>query len=121
MHNFVCLNYVFQCIFAYTLTKVNTFRNHISLLSAIIVAFGITISSIHIHIDDYNLSETGQSVAQEEVHCYICGSVFKFTPDCDQTVDLKPISEPFLFKRSTESEKNSFFPFHDGRAPPFYV
>ena len=121
MHNFVCLNYVFQCIFAYTLTKVNTFRNHISLLSAIIVAFGITISSIHIHIDDHLFAETGQSISQDELHCFICGSVFKFNTDCDLITDAQPASEPFLFSTPTEKAISPFVPFYDGRAPPSFV
>ena len=121
MHNFVCLNYVFQCIFAYTLTKVNTFRNHISLLSAIIVAFGITISSIHIHIDDHHSAETDQSITQDELHCLICGSVFKFNADCDQISDAQPDSKPFLFSTPTEKVTTPSVLFYEGRAPPSLV
>ncbi|MCC5941490.1 MAG: hypothetical protein JJU37_08100 [Balneolaceae bacterium] len=99
----------------------NSFRTHISILSAIVVAFGITISSIHIHIDDHHSAETGQSITQDELHCLICGSVFKFNTDCDQISDAQPDSKPFLFSTPTEKATTPFVPFYDGRAPPFFV
>jgi len=97
---------------------VNKIKNHISIVSALVVAFGITISSIHIHIDDHLFAETGQSISQDELHCFICGSVFKFNPDSENAVDSAPQSETYFYVVSNGKESSSFVPSNNGRAPP---
>lgn len=102
----------------HTQIVVNKIKNHISIVSALVVAFGITISSIHIHIDDHLFAETGQIITQEEVHCFICGSIFKSVPDQSSYNYYNIHAEPSLIFLNDVNTSSAFAPKTLGRSPP---
>jgi hypothetical protein len=96
-------------------------KSYISLFYALLIACGTTLSAVHIHIDDFHGVETEHIVVQEEITCVICGSVFKFTPDCEPFRGIQEPPEPCLFSASPEQPASPSGVFYEGRAPPFLI
>jgi hypothetical protein len=97
---------------------VTSLNKYISLAFAFVIAFGMTVSSVHIHIDDFHDVETEHVLAEEELHCTICGAITKTdAPGCAETAVLLTAGLS-LVSAETKNPTLPFFRFQDGRAPP---
>jgi hypothetical protein len=90
----------------------------ISLLFAGILAFGVTVSATHMHLDDFSDVQTEHIVSADELFCAICGSLFKFTPDYQSAVLYQHSPDPYYFGAATESAIVPFSRYQQGRSPP---
>jgi len=93
---------------------------YISTLFAVIIAFGISVSSIHIHEIDVHDADTKHVWVQDEIHCVICGLVFKTTSDPGALSHYLDVSVMIHFTESTENARQPFEKFQEGRSPPIF-
>lgn len=98
---------------------VNTSKPYISLFFAAVLAFGVTLSSIHIHIDDFSDVQTEQILVENDIQCVICGSVFKFNPDHQVFTSNQDYPEIYFFSTPVQNVISPFDIFQEGRSPPF--
>jgi hypothetical protein len=103
----------------YTFEKLlNSLNKYISILFAGVLAFGVTVSATHMHLDDFSDTQTEHILVEDELFCVICGSLFKFTPDANAAVLHQQKPEASLSEVSTESAIPPFSRFQEGRSPP---
>jgi hypothetical protein len=94
---------------------------YISIVFAFIAAFGITVSSIHLHeLDEHDADTKHVWVAQDDIHCVICGSIFKTTPDHGTHSQYLADSDIIHFSDATEKAQQPFERFQEGRSPPLF-
>jgi len=98
----------------------NSSNTYLSFLFAGVLAFGITMSSIHMHLDDFSDVSTSQILVEEELFCAICGSVFKITPDASSAVLNYSKPDSFHFDTDIKSATQPFSRLQQGRSPPLY-
>ncbi|TVR17284.1 MAG: hypothetical protein EA391_05340 [Balneolaceae bacterium] len=96
----------------------NTFKEHISILTALFVAFGIITSSIHIHFDDHHHSETVHTITQEADPCIICVSVLKVSSNSSVSVHSEIFNEHFYPATQTGITSSDSVRLNNGRSPP---
>jgi hypothetical protein len=98
----------------------NSLKAYISLFFAIVLAFGMTLSAIHMHVDDFTDVQTEHILVEVEFQCNICGSLVKFTPDDQSFTFLQDSPEIYFFSSPVQSAISPFGIFQDGRAPPLF-
>ena len=92
---------------------------YISTVFAFIAAFGITVSSIHIHeLDTHDADTKHVLVVQDDLHCVICGSIFKTTSVHETHSQHLADSDIIHFFDATEKAQQPFEKFQEGRSPP---
>lgn len=96
------------------------YKNYISLFFAVTIAFGVTVSAVHVHFDDFQDVETEHALSEEELNCVICGSIFKFNSESENIAHYQEVPDTFYFFSITERANSPFGKFKDGRAPPFF-
>jgi hypothetical protein len=84
-----------------------------------VISFGMTLSAIHIHFDDFNDVETDTMIVEQEFHCVICGSVLKTDPNIQDHEIISGYPETSHFQEVVAYSHSPFSAFKDGRAPPF--
>ena len=95
-------------------------KPYISLFAALVIAFGVTASSIHMHDDNANDFETEHVLVEEELICIVCGSIFKFNDENLSSAEIVDTPDAHTFFTSFELAINLSGTFKDGRAPPFF-
>jgi len=93
-------------------------KPYISILTSLILAFGITMSSIHIHLDDHHSADTVHQVVEEDFHCVICGSVVHTIDPVHETGQTFPTFEQQLSSEIPVQPESDLGRLQDGRAPP---
>ncbi len=94
-------------------------NKYISFFFAAVIAFGVTISSIHVHIDSFHDVETEHVLVEKELSCVICGSAFKFNYAGHTLVTHQVINEALFLDIDFEHTLTPKGILKDGRAPPF--
>lgn len=95
-----------------------TSKSYISLLTSLILAFGITMSSVHIHLDDLHSADTPHQVVEEDLHCVICGSVVHTIDPVNESGFSFPTPEQQLSSEIPAQPESDLGRLQDGRAPP---
>ena len=83
-----------------------------------VVAFGVTASSVHMHHVEAHDVETEHVLAEEELLCIVCGSIFKFNDVNTVTAEIVDSADTHTFFTSFELAIDLSGTFKDGRAPP---
>jgi hypothetical protein len=93
-------------------------NKYISFFFATVIAFGVTVSSVHIHADDFHDMDTEHVLVEEELNCVICGSIIKFNPVVETFTTAKDSPKSHYLPALFEQAAKPFGKFKDGRAPP---
>ncbi|MEX0944295.1 MAG: hypothetical protein WDZ38_01400 [Balneolaceae bacterium] len=90
----------------------------IAFLFSALIAFGATLSAIHLHSVDYQNTKTEQLSVDKDFHCAVCGSIFKFNPDSEKHIIYQESPELVFITETYRSLDFYFSHSFDGRAPP---
>jgi hypothetical protein len=97
---------------------VNYLNKFISPLFAAVILFGMSLSAIHIHIDDFSDVETDYMIVEEEFHCIICGSVLKADPEVQEHEMIPGYPDEHFVTETAVYSPSPIGTSKDGRAPP---
>lgn len=112
----------FQCIFIdrnKILAHLIKLKPYISFIFALVVAFGVTVSSIHQHDNRAYDADSEHVLIEDEFICIVCSSVFKFNEVSLSNSEIVNIPDTHVFFTSIEPAITLSGAFKDGRAPPF--
>ncbi|TVR34433.1 MAG: hypothetical protein EA390_02875 [Balneolaceae bacterium] len=93
-------------------------NKYISFFFAAVIAFGVTVSTLHVHDSANHNEKTEHVLVEEELTCVVCGSIFKYNSTGEIYSGLLILPETFFFDTSFERASYPIGKFKDGRAPP---
>lgn len=94
-------------------------RQTTAILFSAILAFGVTLSAIHLHPVDYHDNQTLHQVTEIDHLCLMCGSVIKHTPVVQFEIIDQSVPVISFFVQKTEFVSESYHLYRSDRAPPF--
>ena len=90
----------------------------IAIAFSAILAYGMTLSVTHVHIDHFHDIQTFHQITEVDSQCVLCGSVFKYSPNTSFEITDRSIPKISQHVFVADFALDPFHCYKSGRAPP---